>query len=318
MLACILSLLLATEPPMLLPDYEQARSMLATAVEAVNSDPEAGLDLLTRALEDLARYPEQMIDDPATLEQRTLATLTLARAYASVGDPRAVDAMDRALREAGGAEPPLERFGPATRALYEQRRAILNELGRGGLQVHCMVECRVYVDEHEVSNPSSGLLLGSRRVIVRATDVGRDSSVWTVELQQPNQMIYLTYPQSLLDDLPTREPEPFPMNPVDRGPAPLLASGGVLLGGGITLTTLGISQLSRGVVIVGNDNNRTIHILDYRAPGATLVGLGIASVAIGVTLMSLEIVRARKVRERKRLALDITPHHFGLSFSGHF
>jgi hypothetical protein len=61
-----------------------------------------------------------------------------------------------------------------------------------------------------------------------------------------------------------------------------------------------------------------LHRLDYRPAGKALVGVGVASIAVGITLMSLEIVRARKARERNHVAIDVTPRYLGLSLSGQF
>jgi hypothetical protein len=208
LLAAVLSFAFSQLAPS--PEYEQARAELDAALEAVSNDPEAGLERLTLALRDLARYPEQLIDDPATREQRTTATLALARGHANAGhEELAIDAMDQALLEALDTDPHVERFGARTLELADRREKALDDAGYGGIEVACGVECRVYVDGHEVSNPSPPLWLGRRRVVVRAVEGELEPASWVIALTEPDHTVALVYPvieaEALVEPEPTRE-----------------------------------------------------------------------------------------------------------------
>jgi hypothetical protein len=320
LVALFLFALVQLAPALPSPDYEQALVELDSALEAANSDPEAGLERLALALQELARHPEQLIDDPVALEKRTTATLTLARGYAGAGEEQlAIESMDQALREAGDTELLVERFGPRTRELAEQRRAALTSAGYGSIEVACAVACIVYVDEREVSNPTPPLWLGSRRVVVRALEDELASASWVTELTVPDDAVGLVYPEPVVvEPEETVEPEPAPVPAKDRGPAPLLTSGGMMLAGGIALTAFGITRIARGTEVHLHESRSEIQDSHYRPGGAALTGIGLATLAIGITLMALEPRRARKARDRNHLALDITPRYLGLSLGGQF
>ena len=162
-------------------------------------------------------------------------------------------------------------------------------------------------------------MLGSRRVIVRAIDGELEPASWQVVLAKPDQLVSLTYPEPLLlePDLPPPPDAPPPKPRRDRGPAPLLASGGLLLAGGVAMACFGISRWARGETESRSNTMELILTSDRRPAGVGLVGAGIASVTLGATLMALELVRARRQQPR-RLALGVDPLDLSLSVSGRF
>ncbi|NJK31069.1 MAG: hypothetical protein HC927_00905, partial [Deltaproteobacteria bacterium] len=279
MLHVLLALSLALAPS----PSDDPLTRLDTALEQVSRDPETGLPQLVDALTTLESNPNLVLDHPDLLERRTFARLALARAYLSLDKPElAAAAMDTALRRSAGLDLPANQLGPGTQALHDDRRTLLLEQGQAQIEVLCETPCRLFVDEHEVTNPSPPLFLGDHRIHILALDGAAPPEQHTIELEQLEEPLVLTYPTphgpSVEDELP---PANTAANP-QRSPSPVLPIvGGGLLSSSLVLGIYGSVFLHRGVVELDDPGYRDIRILDYRPPAIALLATATAFTIAG-------------------------------------
>jgi hypothetical protein len=124
---------------------------------------------------------------------------------------------------------------------------------------------------------------------------------------------------------PTNASEPEPR--VNEEPEPRPKPIGVVGGVGIGVAALGVGALVAGGVELGRgkvydavtqiETQRSF--VDHRPVGGALLGVGAVVLAAGITMVIVDVVQAKKRRDRTSLAVPLLgPNMVGLGFSGKF
>jgi hypothetical protein len=289
-------------------EYARAVTAVADAMIEINTDPEQGSTKLRLALERLWEFAPLLAEDPAALEQRTLAEFALARAELARGDRYAAAAtIDASLEALGGRPLDTERLGPSLGALVEERAQALQARGVARLRVECSVACRVLVDERnagdvDVSGSARELTvpLGQHRVWVEAVaEPDLPPLRTTVALDSADARVTLAYPEA---QAPAPSIAPSDVRGMDEFqlPAPrtrtaprfvevaALATGTAALVAGAVLWAID-SHCPRGAD--ANDVVACPELYDTRTAGITLVSAGIAAALTGGVMLVVDETR---------------------------
>lgn len=313
---CILAMSLQLGPPNAgsEPDeYTRAVAAVADAMIEINTDPEQGSAKLRLALEQLREFAPMLAEDPAALEQRTLAEFALARAELARGDRYAAAAtIDASLEALGGRPVDTERLGPSLGALVEERAQALQARGVARLRVECSVACRVLVDERnagDVDVPGSAreltVPLGQHRVWVEAITEGDPQPLrTTVALDSADARVTVAYPGTA--------PPPPSVTPADADKFELPGSRTRVAPRFIEVTALasGTAALVAGAVLWaidsrcprGADPNDIVacpELYDTRTAGITLVSAGVAAALTGGVMLVVDETRVGNRRGRE-------------------
>lgn len=317
---CILAISLLWGPPNVgaEPDeYARAVTAVADAMIEINTDPEQGSAKLRLALERLWEFAPLLAEDPAALEQRTLAEFALARAELARGDRYAAAAtIDASLEALGGRPLDTERLGPSLGALVEERAQALQARGVARLRVECSVACRVLVDERnagDVDVPGSAreltVPLGQHRVWVEAiAEPDLPPLRTTVALDSADARVTLAYPEAQPPPAPSLTPgdsndmDEFELPAPRTRTAPrfvevaALATGSAALVAGAVLWAID-SHCPRGAD--ANDIVACPELYDTRTAGITLVSAGIAAALTGGVMLVVDETRVGSRRGRE-------------------
>lgn len=296
-------------------EYAMAVTAVADAMIEINTDPEQGSAKLRVALERLWEFAPLLAEDPAALEQRTLAEFALARAELARGDRYAAAAtIDASLEALGGRPVDVERLGPSLGALVEERAQALRARGDARLRVECSVACRVLIDERnagDVEVPGSAreltVPLGQHRVWVEAiADPDLSPLRTTVALDSADARVTLAYPEAQPPP-PSVTPNPddphkFMLTAPRTRVAPrfvevaALASGTVALVAGAVLWAID-SHCPRGAD--PNDVVACPELYDTRTAGIALVSAGAAAALTGGVMLVVDETRVGSQRGRE-------------------
>jgi hypothetical protein len=311
---CVLAMSLLLAPPNAGPqpdEYARAVAAVADAMIEINTDPEQGSATLRLALERLWEFAPLLAEDPAALEQRTLAEFALARAELARGDRYAAAAtIDASLEALGGRPVDTEALGPSLGALVEVRAQALQARGSARLRVECSVACRVLVDERnagdvDVAGSARELTvpLGNHRVWVEAiTDSDLPPLRTTVALDSADARVTLAYPEA--------EPPPPSIQPNDEFELPAartrvaprfvevaaLATGSAALIAGAVLWAID-SRCPRGAD--PTDVVACPELYDTRTAGIALVSAGAAAALTGGVMLVVDETRVGDRRARE-------------------
>ena len=259
-----------------------------TQVADLNDRMNQGEDVaheLTEALAGLAHHAPDLAHDPAAQELRALAMLNIARARMRAGmRDEAIAAIDEAIRTSMGQDLPADRFGPSLAALYAERRAALDQLGKATIEVDCHVPCSVFIDEHATSPRTEGLSLGTYRVWVEATDaaLGSTSSESAVALTEAGQIATIEFGRPIA----TNSPGKLDGRPRERIMTPEAEA---------ALMTLGVGAAMVGALLVGFNADHRPQLI----AGSTLLGVGGAMLLTGTVTLAIDEVREGRDRGRR-------------------
>jgi hypothetical protein len=314
----ILAMALLLGPPDVGPrgdEYAMAVTAVADAMIEINTDPEHGSAKLRVALERLREFAPLLAEDPAALEQRTLAEFALARAELARGDRYAAAAtIDASLEALAGRPLDTERLGPTLGALVEERAQALHARGVARLRVECSVACRVLVDERnagDVDVPGSAreltVPLGQHRVWVAAiADSDAQPLRTTVALDSADARVTLVYPEPLPPP-PSRSAMPTNAGKFELGaPRTRVAPRFVEVA---TLAT-GTAALVAGAVLWAidsrcprnadpNDIVACPELYDTRTAGIAMVSAGAAAALTGGVMLVVDETRIGNQRGRE-------------------
>lgn len=297
-------------------EYAMAVDAVADAMVEINTDPEQGRGKLRAALERLWDFAPMLAEDPAALEQRTLAEFALARAELVRGDRHAAaTTIDASLEALGGRPIDTERLGPSLGALVEERARVLAARGVARLRIECAVACRVLVDERDAGDvdvPGSArelaVVLGHHRVWVEQLGGSeREPLRTTVALDSADELVTLTFPAGKPPPPSlsrSKQNDRFSARPTARV-APrwvevsALAAGGAALVAGAVLWAID-SRCPRGAD--PNDIVACPELYDTRVAGISLVAAGAATAMTGGVLL---IVDERRVGDRRGTELGL-------------
>jgi hypothetical protein len=294
-------------------EYAAAVAAVADAMVEINTDPEQGSARLRAALERLWDFAPMLAEDPAALEQRTLAEFALARAELARGDRYAAAAtIDASLEALGGRPVDTERLGPSLGALVEERAQALQARGSARLRIECDVPCRVLVDERnagDVEVPGSArelaVPLGRHRVWVE--DLSRSEGEplrTTVALDSADALATVTYPEAEVppasrvrsSDDDFRMPGPIKRVAPRWLEVSALAVGGAAVVAGAVLWAID-SRCPRGAD--PNDVVACPELYDTRVAGITLVAAGGAAALTGGVMLVVDETRLGDHRGRE-------------------
>ena len=275
---------------------------LIDAEAAAHERPETSEGALREALNDFADAAPLVGDDADAQEARTYALLALARTYLVLERPdAAADAIDDALRAAGGQPVPAGQFGPQLGNLHKRRAKALGDQTKAQLTLDCKSPCRAWVDERPFDPESPELLPGPHRVWVESTAAGQLVHREDIDLV-PGDSVTISYEV----EAPAEQPggtttEPAPSSSSDEPSKRLLPRWASVLA-----LSLGTGIAGAGGALVAVDHRcpstladpRTtpcLNILNTDAGGFTLIGLG------GVTALTAAVILiVDEVRERKQ------------------
>ncbi len=343
-----LTLARADVPPELVEDgfddsnpqsaYEQALNGLELARVDANSKVDEGvLANLARAILELETFTEALSDDEEGRSALSEAKLVLARDYAKLGDQAAAErVLDDLLRSTPDLDTiPIASFGRKMIALFDARKALMDETGKATLQIRCSLECEVSVDTLPVVPGDYDLYVGAHVVWFRSLDGRVPSSVKTLDLAAAGATLEVDPPDVIDDsnadsgsesdtdsssdldatsdsdsgsdpadpadvsdsDSPIEEPPPPP--PRRRGRLGLEIAG----------TLVGAGQIVAGSVLLGLDGrcaDGSPNLLTCPKVHQSLIG-GAVLVSIGTalitTIVGLQLHRPRH-KEPPRVAFD--------------
>jgi hypothetical protein len=291
-------------------EYAMAVTAVADAMVEINTDPEQGSAKLRAALERLWDFAPMLAEDPAALEQRTLAEFALARAELARGDRYAAAATIDASLEALGDRPiDLERLGPNLGALVEERAQALRARGAARLRIECSVACRVLVDERnagDVDVPGSAreitVPLGRHRVWVEdLVESEHEPLRTTVALDSADALVTVRYPEGETPppSLPAVESEAFELAGPTKRVAPrwvevaTVATGAAAVVAGAVLWAID-SRCPRGAD--PNDVAACPELYDTRVAGISLVAAGAAAAVTGGVILVVDETRVGNQR----------------------
>jgi len=289
--------------------YAAALAAIDEANIAVNKDPEANLATLEAALEDLLAFGPQIAADDKGREALDLSQLNLARALLLAdNEARAAEVMDAVLLTARDRKLPIKRFGPTLVKFHDARRAALDELGSGSIQVQCRVACEIVIDEQRSTSDSGPLYLGAHRVWVEASDGSAPPLQTKVVLEQEGVSVPLVYPE-VAEDEPACEPVPIVTQPpveADKPPKRVLprwASISVaLIGAGAAVAggvMLGLDGTCPGGLDPVADAQDCPELYEGTVPGLVAIGIGSALTLTGSVIIAVDEVRVGKQRGRQ-------------------
>lgn len=297
--------------------YEAAVAGLEAAMIEINTDPAQGIAELRAAIDALRDHGPLLAEDPAALELRVLAELTLARAQLSQGDRfGAAATVDASLEALGDVALEADRLGPRLGALVEERRQVQRARGVSRLRVECALPCRVLIDERNagvVETPGSArelaLPLGDHRVWISALDgdhgEGEGRELRTeVALDSADALVTLRFPgpgsdASAQAPAPRLEGGDGEHDTLGLGPAPrriaprwvevtALATGAAALVAGAAVWALD-SRCPGGAD--PNDVVACPELYDTRNAGIALVSAGFAAALTGGVMLSVDETR---------------------------
>ena len=289
---------------------------LTSAVDATHDDPAAGAPRLAAALVDAASHTLALATDASARSRRGAALLSLSRAYLGLGDlPAASAAMDEALRAAGGEPLPADAYGPSLAQLHAERRAALEDAGRGAILVQCRTPCRVYLDERPAPAHARGILLGAYRLYVEATDPAIAPLRQEVALARADQELHILFPPpAAAPEGPLPAEGPTPARPPKTRPrriAPLwleglaIAGGAAAVGAGGALLALDARCVGDpGVTPTPTEPGTCAEIYDTRVGGVASIGAGALVLLGGVVTLAVDGARARRSAVGARASRD--------------
>lgn len=274
---------------------DAAIDALVAAEAHATESPETAEGPLQDALDGFADVAPLVSDDARAQQARAFALLALARTRLVLerpGDAQA--ALDEAIATVRGRPLPVDQFGPALMALFDQRSQALAQLPPASLSVRCSVPCRVLVDEQPFTDV---LPAGVHRVWVEALEPGRPVLRRSLRLS-PGLAIEVIYDVEAPKPAP-REPEPASAPPRRIQPRWVSVLG---LAGGASLA-------AAGGVLVGVDRRcpdlsdprevPCLRILNTDGPGYVLLAVGSAAAISAAVILAIDEVRARRARKRR-------------------
>ena len=274
---------------------DAAIEALVAAEAGATESPETAEGPLQDALRAFADVAPLVSDDARAQEARAYALLALARTRLVLGRPAdARRALDEAIVTIRDRPLPIEQFGPAMKALFDERSAALAARPLASLAVRCSVPCRVLVDEQPFAQ---ALPPGSHRVWVEALAPGRPVLRRELPLSS-GEAVELTY--EVEAPAPPARVEP----PAPAPPARILPRWASVLG-----LAAGAGAVAAGGALVGVDHRcpdladprevPCLRILDTDAGGFALIGVGGAMAITAAVILAIDEVRARRARRRR-------------------
>lgn len=272
---------------------DAAIDALVAAEALATESPETAEGPLQDALDRFTDVAPLVSDDARAQDARAFALLALARTRLVLERPSdAQAALDEAIATVRGRPLPVDQFGPALEALFQQRSGALAAMPPASLSVRCSVQCRVLVDEQPFTDV---LPPGVHRVWVEALAPGQPVLRRTLRLS-PGLAIEVIYEVEVPEPTrtePARTPEPPRRRIVPRWVSVLgLATG----------TSVAVA----GGVLVGVDHRcpdladprevPCLRILNTDTTGYALIGVGAASAISAAVILAIDEVRARKRR----------------------
>jgi hypothetical protein len=219
-------------------EYQAALARVETAMKMANEDPASGSTQLRDALNLLQGFAPQLAMNPEGQELRTQAQLTLARALLATNDADgARAAMDEAIRTSRGDPLPTKSFGPGLTALHRERQGVLEKQGAGAIEIVCNKSCRVFINERPTQQRTEGLVPGTYRLWIEATDGSEPGIQRLVEIES-GHAFKLEFGRVVVEPTGDDGPTPKPKQPriLPRWADVLLMSAGaVAIGAGATL-----------------------------------------------------------------------------------
>jgi hypothetical protein len=287
-------------------NYEQATAELQTAIDGSTSDDrKAAIAALEDAIALQGQYPDHA---SASVPESVLeARVILVRLHLANNDAEAAQAaMDDLIRTARGQSPPVRSYGPEVTKLYTDRKAVLQQVGVGTLEVACSVECEVVVNERR-STTSEKLFLGRYRVWVKA--VGPDAS-WEyheVDLIEAGAVTTITYEGPVAapvveDTSPPPEPAPVVkkrMLPRGAEIAGMAVGAGLVIAGAVLLSFDGKCSSSKRAPSEATTLEECGSIYDTVPTGASLVGIGGGLLVISGVVLGIDEVRVGRATGRQ-------------------
>ena len=339
-----LTLARADVPPELIEDgfddsnpqsaYEQALNGLELARVDANSKVDEGvLANLARAILELETFTEALSDDEEGRSALSEAKLVLARDYAKLGDQAAAErVLDDLLRSTPDLDTiPIASFGRKMIALFDARKALMDETGKATLQIRCSLECEVSVDTQPVVPGDYDLYVGAHVVWFRSLDGRVPSSVKTLDLAAAGATLEVGLPDVIGDSIADSGSESDTessseldadsdsdsgsdraevsdsKSPIELPPKPPARRG--RLGLEIAGTLVGAGQIVAGSVLLGLDGrcaDGSPNLLTCPKVHQSLIG-GAVLVSIGTalitTIVGLQLHRPRH-KEPTRVAFD--------------
>ena len=277
-------------------DYQAALARVETAMQMANEDPASGSTQLRDALNLLQGFAPQLAMNPEGQELRTMAQLTLARALLATNNADgAREAMDEAIRTSRGDPLPTKNFGPGLTALHRERAGVLEKQGAGTIEIVCNEPCRVFVNERPTQYRTEGLVPGTYRVWIEATDGSEPVVQRLVAIESDGHVFKLEFGRVVETPPDENGPKSKPKKPrlLPRwADVLLLSAGAVAIGTGATLWAIDhkCPDLS---------NPRTSQcpeVLLTKTAGIVTVAGGGALLLTGTVLLTVDEVRVANQR----------------------
>ena len=278
-------------------EYQAALARVETAMKMANEDPASGSTQLRDALNLLQGFAPQLAMNPEGQELRTQAQLTLARALLATNDADgARAAMDEAIRTSRGDPLPTKSFGPGLTALHRERQGVLEKQGAGAIEIVCNKPCRVFINERPTQHRTDGLVPGSYRLWIEATDGSEPGIQRLVEIESGNvfKLEFGRVVEPSDDDGPKPNPKPKKHRILPRWADVLLMSAGaVAVGAGATLWAIDhkCPDLSDPLVMP-----QCPEVYYTKTAGIVTVAGGGALLLTGTVLLSIDEVRVANQR----------------------
>jgi hypothetical protein len=121
-------------------------------------------------------------------------------------------------------------------------------------------------------------------------------------------------------------PPPELTDAPDHNQAPRAASPGPVTYVGVSLDALGLVGALAGGVLLGRDSNARqvdplyLTVIDYKRPGAALLGIGLTSIVAGTVLMAIDawVIRPRHAAKSRASLSHVGVAANGLALTGRF
>ncbi len=275
-------------------DYQAALANVNTAMTQANADPASGSARLRDTLALLRQYTPQLATDLEGQELRTMAQLSLARALLAANDADgAREAMDEAIRTSRGDPLPSKQFGPGLVALHREREGMLAKLGTGSIEVTCHTSCRVFINERPASRQQGGLVPGSYRVWIEATDgsVATLEQIATIESDGVVAQLVFGEPVDKPPPLPETKPHILPR----WADILIMSAGAAAIGTGAALWAID-GKCPKGAN--PQDTSACPQVYITKTAGIITVAAGGAALLSGTVLLSIDEVRTARSNKR--------------------
>lgn len=280
-------------------DYQAALQRIRAAQQIANQNPARGARGLRDALNVLLQnFRRELATDPEGQSLRTMAQLTLARALLASNDAEgARKVMDEAIRTSRGDPLPTKSFGPGLVALHRERDGVLAKTGAGSLEIKCHTPCRVFINERPTQERTGGLVPGSYRLLIEASDGSEDPVHKFVEIDHDQQVVKLEFGKVETKVIPEgtgEEPRGARERLLPRWADVLLMSvGAAVIGTGAALWAID------GSCPKGADPNDTAacpQVYTTKVAGIATVATGSALFLSGTVLLTVDEIRVGRQR----------------------